>query len=166
VSKRRRHPAVSARLRRGRISDLDGLVALEQRFFEADRISRQSFRRFIGSAKATLLVVEVDGEIAGCALVLYRRNSKRARLYTIATATKFRRRGIARRLLAAAGQDARHRGCKFMRLEVREDDVGAIRLYETSGYRRFGRRARYYDNRIPALRFEKPLRPGPPQDRL
>jgi [ribosomal protein S18]-alanine N-acetyltransferase len=155
--------AHAARLRRGRVSDIPALIALEQHFFPADRISRRSFRRFIGSPRATLLIADVGGHIVGCALVLYRRNSKQARLYTIATATKFQRRGIARRLLGAAEQNAKRKGCWSMRLEVREDDPGAIKLYETAGYRRFGRHARYYNDRIGALRFEKPLRTRTPR---
>ncbi len=147
-----------ARLRRGRLSDLDALTALERDFFTADHvISRRGFRHFISSPKSTLIVADVGGKVAGCVLVNYRRGSKRARLYTIAVGSKFQRRGIARQLLAAAEKNARSRGCRFMRLEVRADDAGAIALYQSSGYARFGTRPRYYDNRIDALRFERPL---------
>jgi len=156
-------PAPTAKLRRGRLGDIPALLALEEHFFAADRISRRSFRRFIGSPNAMLLIAVVGGDVAGCALVLFRRNSKRARLYTIATVTALRRRGIARRLLVAAEQNAKRRGCNFMRLEVREDDAGAIRLYENAGYRRFGGHASYYDDRIDALRLEKALRDRPPR---
>lgn len=153
----------SAKLRRGRVADLDALIALERDFFTADHIiSRRSFRRFVASPKSTLIVAEVDGKVAGCVLVNYRTRSRRGRLYTISVGREFQRRGIARRLMAAAEASARRRGCRFMRLEVRADDAGAIALYESSGYERFGRRRRYYDNRIDALRFEKSLeRPNP-----
>jgi ribosomal protein S18 acetylase RimI-like enzyme len=150
-----------AKLRRGRLSDLEALLAFERNFFGPDhQISRRSFRRFIGSPNCTLIVAEVKGQVAGCALVLYRRGSKRARLYTLAIGDAFQRRGYARRMLAAAEDSAKRRGRRAMYLEVREDDAGAIALYETSGYRRFGRRRRYYDGRIDALRFEKPLGSG------
>ena len=109
------------------------------------------------SLKSSVIIAEVGSKVAGCALVLYRRGSKLARLYTIAVARDFQRRGLARQLLVAAEENATRRGRRVMRLEVREDDAGAIALYETSGYRRFGRRARYYDNRIDALRFDKAL---------
>ncbi len=156
MNKSSRAPA--AKFRRGRLSDLDALLAFERDFFGPDhQISRRSFRRFIVSPNCTLIVAESGGQVAGCALVLYRQGSKLARLYTIAIATAFQRRGHARRLLAAAEASARRRGCRAMRLEVREDDAGAIALYETSGFRLFGRRSRYYDGRIDALRFEKPL---------
>ncbi len=148
--------APAAKLRRGRIGDLDALLALERDFFTADhRISRRGFRHFIASPKSALIVAEIGGAVAGCALVLYRRGSRLARLYTIAVGRAFQRRGLARRLLAAAEQNARGKGRRVMRLEVRADDAGAIALYETSGYRLFGRRRRYYDNRIDALRFDK-----------
>jgi [ribosomal protein S18]-alanine N-acetyltransferase len=147
-----------AKLRRGRLSDLDALVALERGFFTADHvISRRGLRHFISSPKSTLIVADVGGKAAGCVLVNYRRGSKRAWLYTIAVGTQFQRRGIARQLLAAAEKSARAHGCRFMRLEVRADDAGAIALYESSGYARFGRRPHYYDNRIDAVRLEKPL---------
>jgi len=147
-----------AKLRRGRLADLDALVALEREFFTADLvISRRGFRHFITSPRSTLIVAEVNGKVAGCVLVNYRQGSKRGRLYTISVGREFQRRGIARQLMAAAEASARRRGCQFMRLEVRADDAGAIALYESSGYARFGRHRRYYDNRIDALRFEKRL---------
>lgn len=152
-----------AKLRSGRLADLDALIALERDFFTADHIiSRRGFRHFITSPKSTLIVAEVGGKVAGCVLVNYRQRSRLCRLYTISVGREFQRRGIARRLMAAAERSARRRGCRFMRLEVRADDAGAVALYESSGYARFGRRRRYYDNRIDALRFEKLLgRPNP-----
>jgi [ribosomal protein S18]-alanine N-acetyltransferase len=149
------------KLRPGRIADLDSLVALERQYFTSDhQISRRGFRHFLVSSKSTLLVAEVDKRLAGCVLVNYRRGSRIARLYTIVVDREFQRRGIARRLLAAAENDATRRGRRVMRLEVREDDAGAHALYESSGYRLFGRRPGYYEGRIDALRFDKALPAG------
>ena len=148
----------ATKLRRGRISDVDALVALERNFFTSDhQISRRGFRHFVVSPKSTLIVADVGGKVAGCALVNFRRGSRLARLYTIAVATEFQRRGIARQLLAAAERAARLKGTRVMRLEVRADDAGAIALYESSGYALFGKRNRYYAGRVDALRLEKPL---------
>ena len=163
MSKSPRRSLPPAKLRRGRLPDLDALIALELEFFTPDHvISRRGFRNFIISPKSTLIVADVDGKVAGCALVNYRQGSQRSRLYTISVGREFQRRGIARQLMAAAEASARRRGCRFMRLEVRADDAAAVALYESSGYERLGRRRRYYDDRIDALRFEKPLRrPNP-----
>jgi [ribosomal protein S18]-alanine N-acetyltransferase len=150
-------------LRNGRLSDLDALLALERelfssKLFTSHLISRASFRRFLASSKTTKLIVAgVTNQIAGYVLVFYRANSRLARMYSIGVAAHYRRRGLARKLLSAAEKNATRRGCHAIRLEVREDDATAIALYESAGYRLFGKVAGYYDGHVDALRFEKPL---------
>jgi [ribosomal protein S18]-alanine N-acetyltransferase len=94
--------------------------------------------------------------------VLYRAKSRAARLYSIGVAAEFRRRGLARRLVAAAEKDAVRRGCRAMRLEVRADSRGTIALYEAAGYRCVGRGPAYY-GRVDGLRLEKRLGKEPRQ---
>lgn len=176
-SKRRRP---EAKLRRGRRSDLDALVALERELFASQPfaghlISRASFRRLLGSPGATFIVAEAGAQIgakvgaqagdqvAGYVLVLYRANSGAARIYSIGVAARFRRRGLARKLMVAAEKDAAGRGRKAMRLEVRADDCGAIALYESSGYRRVWCALGYYGGGVDALRLEKTLGKEPRQ---
>jgi ribosomal-protein-alanine acetyltransferase len=154
-------PTPAVRMRPGRVSDLDALFALEQAAFMTDRLSRRSLRHFLASPNATLTVAEKGGKLAGCSLVLYRRRSKLARLYSIAIAPEFRRRGLAQSLLAAAEKEATRRGRRALRIEVREDNARAIKLYKKLGYRLFGRHPGYYDDRGNALRFEKFLHTEP-----
>jgi|SRR5271165_3065553 len=151
-----------AKLRRGRRGDLDALVAIERKLFNSQifaghLISRARFQRLLASPSATFIVAEAGAQIAGYLLVLYRANSGAARIYSIGVAARFRRRGLARRLVAAAEKDAVRRGRTAMRLEVRADHRGTIALYELSGYRRIGRAPGYYGGRIDALRLEKAL---------
>ena len=152
----RRKPA--AKLRRGRLRDLDALIALERAVFATDILSRRSFRRFLTAPGSTVLVAEAYGKLAGYALVLYPPRSRHARLYSIAVAPHIGRRGIGPLLLAAAEAAARRRGRRTMRLEVHEHNTRAIARYEKSGYRLFGRHRHYYDDRADALRFEKALK--------
>jgi ribosomal protein S18 acetylase RimI-like enzyme len=160
----------AVRLRRGHSRDLDALDALEHDIFASDLfaghlISRASFRRLLEAPSATFIVTEAEAHIGArigariraYVLVLYRANSRAARIYSIGVAARFRRRGLARMLVAAAERDAVRRGRKAMRLEVRADDRGTIALYESSGYRRVGRAPGYYDGRVDALHLEKTL---------
>jgi ribosomal protein S18 acetylase RimI-like enzyme len=154
-----RRPA-GIKLRRARASDLAALVVLEGEAFTSRRfrghlISPASFRRFLHSATSALIVAQVSRQISGYVLVLYRSNSNFARMYSIGVDPQFRRRGLARLLSAAAERDAKRRGRSAMRLEVRADDRGAVRFYETSGYRHFGKRGGYYGGHVDALRFAK-----------
>ena len=169
--------SATVKLRRGRRSDLDALVKLEHalfdsQFFAGHVIARASFRRLLASPGATFLVAEarkqigaqIGAQVGAYVLVLYRANSGAARIYSIGVAASFRRRGLARSLVAAAEKDAVRRGRKAMRLEVRADDRGTIALYESSGYRRIGRAPGYYDGRVDALRLEKALGKEPRRD--
>jgi ribosomal protein S18 acetylase RimI-like enzyme len=142
-------------IRPARASDLDALVAVEDAVFAEDRISRRAFRGLIASRSAEVLVAEEAGRVVGCCVVLSRAGSRRARLYSIAAAPG--RSGVGRPLLAAAERAAAAGGAATLRLEVREDNLRAVRLYEASGYRPFGRFDGYYADGAPALRFEKPL---------
>ena len=51
----------------------------------------------------------------------------------------------------------RRRGCAATFLEVREDNTAAIRLYESSGWVRIGRRNGYYGDGTAALTFRRTL---------
>ena len=139
------------------MSDLAELLALEQAVFTTDKLSRRSFRHFLTSPRASLIVAEEGSKFAGYALVLYPPRSKAARLYSIARAPHIGGRGVGPKLMAAAEAAAKRRGRRTMRLEVHEDNERAIARYEKSGYRLFGRHHEYYDDRGHALRFEKPL---------
>jgi ribosomal protein S18 acetylase RimI-like enzyme len=152
-------PAPPARVRAAGPRDLDALVALEQQVFDTDQLSRRSLRRFLGVPSAKLLVAEEGGSLAGTAIVLFRPRSAVARLYSIAVAPDMAGRGVAPLLLRAAEDCALQRHCGSIRLEVHETNAAAISRYQKSGYRQFGRRARYYEDGGDALRFEKPLIP-------
>jgi hypothetical protein len=91
--------------------------------------------------------------------VLFRPRSMVARLYSIASAPHMGGRGVGSLLLAAAEEAALARDCTSIRLEVHVTNHAAISRYRKSGYREFGRHARYYDDGGDALRFEKRLAP-------
>jgi [ribosomal protein S18]-alanine N-acetyltransferase len=144
-------------IRRGTAADLDVLWDLENRVFETDRMSRRSLRWLLGSPSAAVMVAQSDGAIAGVAVVLFRANSRIARLYSLAVAPKHTGRGIASALMAAIEKAARSHECRLLRLEVHEKNHGAIKVYRKAGYHEFGRHHEYYQDRGHALRFQKEL---------
>src|SRR4051812_43519774 len=97
------HPTGVA-LRPAQTSDLPALVALENHVFATDRLSPRSFRRFLASSTAPMIVAEAGGKLAGYALVLFRPGSFIARLYSIAVTPAAAGRGVAKALLADAEQ--------------------------------------------------------------
>lgn len=152
-------PATAAvRVRRAELSDLDDLVALEESSFATDRLSRTQYRRHLDSESAQVLVASANHRnFLGTAVVFFRKGTQVARLYSIATKSEARGKGVGSALLEAAEQLALKRGRSSLRLEVRTDNDDALRLYERLGYQRIGRYARYYGDGTDAWRYEKVL---------
>jgi [ribosomal protein S18]-alanine N-acetyltransferase len=146
------------RTRRANVDDLAMLVQLEE-YFPTDRLSRASFWRLLRHGHASVWVVEQDNVLVGNAVMLYRRGTSLARLYSLVVHPEYQRRGIARALLAMAESEAGGRGCRVMQLEVRPDNVAAIRLYLTDGYTMTGTAGKYYEDGSDALRMRKRLGP-------
>jgi ribosomal protein S18 acetylase RimI-like enzyme len=146
--------AVAIVLRPARPDDLPALLALEAGF-PGDRLSRRSLRRFLaGTGTADAVVAEDLGRPVGYALVLRRRNSSVARLYSLIVARELRGQGLGFRLTVAAMVAAREAGCDRLRLEVRADNAKAIALYRQAGFREIGRQPDYYEDGEAAVRFE------------
>lgn len=144
-------------LRRATINDLDALVELENASFAVERMSARQWRRHLESLSAEIFVAIRERRVVGAAVLFFHRAHRVARLYSIAVAAGERGRGIGETLLGAVEQSARRRGCHVLRLEVRADNPAAQRLYERSGYRRFGLKPGYYEDGADALRYEKAL---------
>lgn len=149
---------MSFAIRPARAADIDALVAIETAAFETDRISRRSFRTLLERESATTLIAEAEGRAAGYAMVLFRRGSGVARLYSLARLPGPEGTGLGRELLEAAEKAAYERGRLLLRLEVSERNGRAIALYERKGYRHIGAEPNYYEDGAGAFRLEKILR--------
>jgi ribosomal protein S18 acetylase RimI-like enzyme len=152
-------PAVAEGLtvRRGTPDDLAALGAIESSVFPGDRLSRRSFRRLLSSPSAVTLVAVAEHRILGYAILLLRKSSSVARLYSLARMATEGNRGVGTALLEAVEREAAARGALQMRLELRPDNEGARALYERHGYVVFGRTADYYEDHADALRMRKSL---------
>ena len=144
--------------------DVAELARLEAAVFAFDRLSPLSFRRLVAAASAACRVARSGKKLAGYHLLLFRRGTAVARLYSIAVAPDFRGRGIAEALLRDAAKVARRRRSRRLRLEVRTDNAAAIRLYERLGYRRIGCHPGYYADGADAFGYERRL-DGPEKNR-
>ncbi|MFA7430511.1 MAG: GNAT family N-acetyltransferase/peptidase C39 family protein [Rhodospirillaceae bacterium] len=158
--------AGDALVRRGRVDDIPALVALENRCFDSDRMSRRSFQHMLTKAHGVLTVAVGAEGLSGYSLVLFHAGTSLARLYSIAVDDKARGQGLGEMLLHAAEDAAVAEGCVSMRLEVRPDNAGAIALYERLGYRPFAVLPDYYEDHSAAVRYEKRIAHAEAQTQL
>ena len=144
-------------LRRARLGDIDALAALEAHF-PTDRIPRAGFRHLLTRANAHVWVCAKNGDVCADTVVLFRRQSRIARVYSIVVHPNHRGRGLARRLILAAETAAIRRGCRHMRLEVRPANTAAQSLYRLLGYTTVTKLESFYEDGGDALRMAKDLR--------
>jgi ribosomal protein S18 acetylase RimI-like enzyme len=98
------------------------------------------------SMPMTGYVWEQDGRIVGNAsLIPFRDHGKRVYLIAnVATHPEYRRQGIGRALTERAMMQARSKNASAVWLHVREDNPGAIRIYESLGFQEIARRTAWY----------------------
>lgn len=142
-------------LRRAVPGDTEELIRLEHLCFQTDRLSRRSFQRWLRHEDCVFLVSDAGEGLAGYILVIRRRGTRLARIYSLAVDPALRGRGTARSLVEEAERCARSRGAIYMRLEVAESNRAAIALYRKLGYESFGCYQDYYDDHANAVRMEK-----------
>jgi ribosomal protein S18 acetylase RimI-like enzyme len=98
------------------------------------------------SLPLTGYVWEQDGRIIGNAsLIPFRDKGKRVYLIAnVATHPDYRRHGIAQVLTQQAMKHAQAKKASAVWLHVRDDNLGAIRLYEKLGFQEISRRTTWY----------------------
>ena len=133
--------------------DIPQLVQLEKNCFLTDRLSATQFKYLIKSNNE-ILVVKQRQRIIAYGIILFRKNSSIARLYSLAVHAKYRRHGIAQKLNDAISQHAQQRACTQIRLEVRKDNDAAIRFYKKNGYKIFAEYKKFYEDKTDAWRMQ------------
>jgi ribosomal-protein-alanine N-acetyltransferase len=69
----------------------------------------------------------------------------------------YRRKGHALKAFADLEKKAKSLQIKKMILEVREDNLAAIKLYEKLNFKKSGLRKKYYENKVDAILMEKEI---------
>lgn len=134
-------------------ADVDALVNMEQRHFPSDRLSRRSFQSLLRSPSAQVWVIEHTQTIVGNAVVLMRKNSRKARLYSLLIDVSMQSRGLGRKLIQSIKQHLGDRGVREMTLEVRAGDTRAQQFYQQLGFGVIGEKHGYYQDGEDALRM-------------
>lgn len=144
--------------RKSKNQDINSLLKIEDKCFTSDKISRRSFMAFITKSHDDLVVVEDKTKgVIGYGLVLYKKGSSLARLYSIAIDPIYKGQGLGQKLLLKLEEYAIKKRTAYLRLEVASQNKSAQALYEKLGYYKFNIKNDYYENHDSALCYEKIL---------
>jgi ribosomal-protein-alanine acetyltransferase len=119
---------------------------IEKQCFGQEAFTKQQLTYLLTAYNAIGLAARVNSEIAGFAIarVDIGRNTSFGHILTVDIAPAYRRQGIAQKLLQEIETIFREKGIRECRLEVREDNVAALNLYQKLGYKKVGKLEKYY----------------------
>jgi ribosomal-protein-alanine acetyltransferase len=125
---------------------LGKLYEIEKQCFGQEAFTKQQLAYLLTEYNAIGLAARVNSEIVGFAIarVDIGRNTSFGHILTVDIALAYRRKGIAQKLLQEIETIFREKGIKECRLEVREDNVAALNLYQKLGYKKVGKLEKYY----------------------
>ncbi len=148
--------ATHGHVRAARPSDGSAILTLEE-LFPSDRMSMRSVRRFLHAANARTWIAELDGAVVGNLILLMRKGSQVARIYSVVVAPQARGRRFGERLVQAAEAEAAHLSLQAISLEVRADNHAARALYAKLGYSEAASLPGYYEDGGDGLRLRKAI---------
>jgi [ribosomal protein S18]-alanine N-acetyltransferase len=167
VQKKRDAKPISIRL--AAREDMDTLFALDRVCFRPGiAYSKVELQYFLFHLRSISIVAENESGIAGFAIVEFSLEGGRrvGHVVTIDVSPGQRRQGVGGLLMESLLDFCCKTGARLLRLEVAEDNQGAIAFYRRLGFEETGRIPGFYLGRLDALRMELILSAGAAQATL
>lgn len=105
--------------------------------------SEDGLKSELNNAIARFFVATCAGEIAG--YVGAHNVLGEVYITNVAVFEKFRRKGVAKKLIDALLESAKAENGNFVTLEVRKSNIPAVSLYEKCGFEKVGERKNFYE---------------------
>ena len=105
--------------------------------------SEDGLKSELNNAFARFFVATYAGEIAG--YVGAHNVLGEVYITNVAVFEKFRRKGVAKKLIDALLESAKAENGNFVTLEVRKSNIPAVSLYEKCGFEKVGERKNFYE---------------------
>jgi ribosomal-protein-alanine N-acetyltransferase len=125
---------------------LDRLYEIERECFREEAFSRHQIATLLREYNSIGLVAVEENVVIGFVIgaIYPQRNALDGHVLTIDVSSQHRRCGVGSRLLEEIERIFSEKNVKTCHLEVKEDNIEALRLYEKAGYRRIGKLKNYY----------------------
>jgi len=150
--------AATVRIEDASITHLDRLFEIEMECFKSEAFTKQQIAHLLTNKNCISLVAKENDKIIGfiIGMVYVEDNVLTGHVLTIDVSPSYRRKGIGIKLLQELEKIFIDKQVKVSRLEVREDNIAALGLYQKLGYKKVGKLHHYYGDAHGIL-FEKAL---------
>ena len=118
------------------------VALIEKECFGECAWSENSLSESLKTSGACFFVAVCDGEAAG--YVGMNTVLDEGYITNVAVSGRFRRQGVADKLIEALDRCMAEKSLSFISLEVRVSNAPAISLYEKNGYKKIGKRKDFY----------------------
>lgn len=139
-----RVPLAMVVIRPAKLFDIPEVMRIEGDSFR-ERYPRGIFLTFLDRNPDTFLVAEYNGKVIGYVMA-YLRPDLEGHIMSIAVDPAYRGNGIGSALLTEAIERLIKKGARYIGLEVRVSNQGAIRLYQRFGFKKVKRVIGYYSD--------------------
>jgi ribosomal-protein-alanine acetyltransferase len=125
---------------------LDQLYKIEEQCFDREAFTKRQIAYLLSDYNSVSLVAKANNDIAGFIItqIEVEENTEFGHIITINVTPKCRHQKIATKLLKEIEVLLKQKGIAECRLEVREDNHPAIKLYQKLGYQTMGKLENYY----------------------
>jgi len=125
---------------------LDELYYIEKQCFSQEAFSKQEIAYLLTDYNSLSYIARINDQIAGFIIgrIDIERNQLFGHIVTIEVIAQYRRKGVAQKLLNEVETIVKSKGAKECRLEVRENNVMALKLYQKLGYKKIAKLENYY----------------------
>jgi ribosomal-protein-alanine N-acetyltransferase len=125
---------------------LDKFCEIEHQCFDQEAFTKRQIAYLLNDYNSIGLLAKVDSDIAGFIIsqVEIENSTLYGHIITLNVAPSYRRKGIGTLMLKEVETILKEKGVNECHLEVREDNLAALKLYLKSGYVKIARLEKYY----------------------
>lgn len=138
-------------------TDIVQITELEKLCFGNEGFSKKQVEYLVKKAKGEVVIVRISGKIAASLVLLFKKNSRHLRMYSLAVLPEMRGKGLAKQMIYYSERKAKEMGLNLLSLEVSENNPAAIQLYQSTGFQIIQMKNAYYKDGSNALVMRKKL---------
>lgn len=124
--------------------DVNSIFEIENSSFITDGFTKRQFTYLVNKAKGIFYVLKHNDNIRAYISILSNSQSRKLRIYSIAVHPDYRKKHYAQILLDKAIEFAKVKYISVINLEVKTNNIPAIKLYEKKGFIIVNLKKNYY----------------------
>ena len=128
---------------------LEKFCEIENQCFDREAFTKRQLAYLLTDYNSIALAAKADCDIAGFIIsqIEIENDESYGHIVTLNVAPSYRRKGVGSQMLDEIEKILKEKGANECHLEVREDNIAALKLYLKCGYQKIAKLEKYYGNK-------------------